>query len=138
VYAQAHNYNAPLFARRADTHPGLELHEMNITRDDPAKVTKAPWPRGGKLADHFSFVTLDAPELTLSAAYRSGEHLFVRCYNVTRQPVRSVVTFGLPVQQVERALMNEEGLEVLPLQNGKSVVIEVMGGEVYTLKISPV
>jgi mannosylglycerate hydrolase len=138
VYAQAHNYNVPLFARRADTHPGLELHEMNITRDDPAKVTKAPWPRGGKLADHFSFVTLDAPELTLSAAYRSGEHLFVRCYNVTRQPVRSVVTFGLPVQQVERALMNEEGLEVLPLQNGKSVVIEVMGGEVYTLKISPV
>ncbi|MEO8394579.1 MAG: glycoside hydrolase family 38 C-terminal domain-containing protein, partial [Chloroflexota bacterium] len=47
VYAAAHNYNAPLLARRADTHAGLVLREMNITRDDPSRVNQREWPRSG-------------------------------------------------------------------------------------------
>ncbi len=138
VYSQAYNYTAPLMARRADTHPGLELREMNITRDDPARVTKTDWPRTGELSPTFSFVAIDAPELVLSAVYRSGEHLIVRCYNVTRQPVTSTITFGLPVKQVVRANMNEDNLEELPVQNRQMATIHVKGGEVYTLRITPV
>ncbi len=138
VYAPAYNYTAPLMARRADTHPGLELHEMNITRDDPARVTKADWPRGGVLPDNFSFVTIDSPELVLSAVYRSGEYLVVRCYNVTREPVESMIRFGLPVAEVVRINMNEEAIEELSLQNQQTVTIHVKGGEVYTLKVKSV
>jgi 2-O-(6-phospho-alpha-D-mannosyl)-D-glycerate hydrolase len=138
VYSLAYNYTVPLMARRADTHPGLELREMNITRDDPSRVTKAEWPRGGALADTFSFMTIDAPELVLSAVYRSGEYLIVRCYNVTRQAVMGSLTFGLPVKEVFRVNMNEEDQEQLPVQNGQKVTIQLRGGEVYTLKIKPV
>ncbi len=135
VYAHAYNYTAPLMARRADTHPGLELKEMNITRDDPSRVTKAEWPRGGNVPDHFSFVTIEAPELVLSAVYRSGENLIVRFYNITRQPITSNVVFGLPAKQVVRTNMNEEDIEPLTVQNGGIVSVQVKGGEVITLKV---
>jgi mannosylglycerate hydrolase len=138
AYPTACNYNAPLMARRADTHPGLELREMNITRDDPARVTQAEWPHGGALPDSFSFVEIDAPELVLSAVYRSGDDLVVRCYNVTREPTQAVVTFGQPVQAASRANLLEEPLETLVVQNGRRVTLSVKGGEVYTLRVTPV
>jgi mannosylglycerate hydrolase len=134
VYATAYNYNAPLLARRADTHPGLELREMNITRDDPNRVKKIDWPRGGSLPNPFSFVQVDIPEFILSAVYRSGNNLIVRGYNVLRQPTRATITFGMPITEAYRANMAEEIQAALPIWENARVVVEAWGGEVVTLK----
>ena len=57
VYPAAYAYTAPLLVARADTHEGLDLREMNITRDDPAQVEMMPWPRGGPQPDRLSFLS---------------------------------------------------------------------------------
>ncbi|GIL09064.1 MAG: glycosyl hydrolase [Chloroflexota bacterium] len=137
VYHAAYAYNAPALARRADTHPGLELHDMNITRDDPALVTQAAWPRDGALPDTFSLISVDAPELVLSAVYRSGDSLVVRCYNITDQPVSGKISFGAPLRAVYRVTMAEVYQETLPLEGGQTVSVTVKGGEVYTLRALP-
>jgi alpha-mannosidase len=137
VYQAAHNYNAPLLGRRADTHPGLDLREMNITRDDPALVTALPSPRGGPLPDALGIVEIDLPELVLSAVRRSDrDSLIVRFYNISRETVVGTVRFGLPVQAVYRAAMSDERHEPLPL-SGQQVRVTVRGGEVVTLEVIP-
>jgi mannosylglycerate hydrolase len=135
VHRHAYNYNVPTLIRRADTHAGLELHEMNITRDDPAKVTKAEWPRRGPLPSALSVVSVEPPALVLSAVYRSGEHLIVRCYNVTDVPVQGKVRFGLPVRAVERVNMNEEPLGAISVGDGNAVMLDMKGGEVITIRV---
>ncbi|MBI5667887.1 MAG: hypothetical protein HZC41_07745 [Chloroflexi bacterium] len=137
VYAAAYGYNAPVLSRRADTHAGLELREMNITRDDPARVIKAEWPRGGVLPDTHSFITVAAPELVLSAVYRSGDSLIVRCYNVSREPVSSSITAGFPVKAAYRVDMAEKYRATLPVQDKHNIPISLRGGEVLTLKLMP-
>lgn len=134
VYPVAHNYNAPMLARRADTHPGLELHEMNITGDDPRLVTPIPWPRGGSLPPDFSVIQIESPLLVLSAVRRSErDTLIVRFYNITRQPVTSAITCGLPVAQVFQTNLAEE--RQVPLaHSGGQVKLTVRGGEVVTLE----
>ncbi len=134
VYQVAHNYNAPLYARRADTHAGLVLREMNITRDDPSRVTQREWPRGGTLPDVHSFIQVEPAALVLSAVYRSGESVIVRVYNITREAVRGEIGFGFPVGRVFRVNMAEEYQETLAVHE-RSIPIEVRGAEVYTLKI---
>jgi len=136
VYPVAHNYNAPLYARRADTHAGLVLREMNITRDDPSRVTQREWPRGGVLPDIHSFLQVEPTALVLSAVYRSGESLIVRVYNITREAVTGEIRFGFPVGRVFRVNMAEEYQETLAISEGQ-VQIEVRSAEVYTLKIMP-
>ncbi|MBZ0302185.1 MAG: hypothetical protein K8J31_20720, partial [Anaerolineae bacterium] len=127
----------PLLAHRADTHPGLVLREMNITRDNPDRVKQAAWPRGGGLPADVSFIRVDAPELILSAVYRSGDDLIVRVYNVTRQPVSGMITFGLPIEQAQRVNLAETAQEMLPLEGSQRVPIQVRGGEIFTLKVRP-
>ncbi|HVO44576.1 MAG TPA: glycoside hydrolase family 38 C-terminal domain-containing protein, partial [Aggregatilineales bacterium] len=137
VYPVAYGYNAPLLARRADTHPGLDLREMNITRDDPSLVRLREWPRGGPKPDTWSLVQIDAPQLVLSALYRSGDNLIVRCYNVTRQPVMASIVFGLPIQAVYRVNMAEEAQEQLSVIDRYQVPVTVRGAEVLTLQVVP-
>ncbi|HVU13306.1 MAG TPA: glycoside hydrolase family 38 C-terminal domain-containing protein [Phototrophicaceae bacterium] len=136
VYQTAFNYNAPLLARRADTHAGLDLREMNITRDDPRRVIQREWPRGGTLPDIHSFVQVDPPALALSAVYRSGASLIVRVYNVTRESVSGMIRFGFPVGRAFGVNLNEVYQETLTV-SANEVQIEVGGAEVYTLKIMP-
>ena len=133
VYQLAYNYTAPLMAVRPATHAGLELHEMNITRDNPANVTKAEWPRGGSLPDSFSFVSVESPELVLSTVYRSNDSLIVRVYNVTRSPVSSQISFGVPVQKVALTNMNEEVIAALQVQDNHYISVDVREGEILTL-----
>ena len=137
AYQAAYNYNAPLLGRRADTHPGLDLREMNITRDDPALVTAIDWPRGGSLPPAHSFVRIDPPQLVLSAVYRSGEALIVRCYNITRAPVTGAIHFGFPVGAVYRVNMAEVYQETLTLAESGRVEVALKGAEVLTLKVLP-
>ncbi len=137
VYATAYNYNAPLLGRRADTHPGLELREMNITRDDPAQVTPIPWQRGGHLPPQHSFVQVDPPELVLSAVTRSGGDLIVRVYNVTRSAVRGRIAFGFAVRAAARVNLLEEAQEALAVDAENAVAVDVPGAGVVTVKVSP-
>jgi mannosylglycerate hydrolase len=136
VYQIAHNANAPVMARRADTHPGLDLHEMNITRDDPNLVTAIPWPRGGPLPPTLSMIQVDPPALVVSAVRRSDrDTLIVRFYNITREPVAGTITFGLPVSEVYRTNLAEERSE--RIADRQQVRLDVRGGEIVTLEFVP-
>lgn len=137
VFQAAQNFNAPVLARRADTHPGLELHDMNITGDDPARVTAIPWPRSGPLPAALSIVQIEPPALVLSAVRRSErDTLIVRCYNITRAPVEGTVTLGVPVAAAYRTTLAGQRQEALELVNG-SVTVHARGGEVITLEFIP-
>jgi mannosylglycerate hydrolase len=135
AYQTAHNYVAPLLARRADTHPGLELREMNVTRDDPALVMPIPWPRSGPLPATLGMIGIEPAELVLSAV-RRGERdtLIVRLYNITRDPVTGTVTCGVPVREAYRATMGEERQDRLAMSD-RQVTLDVRGGEVVTLEL---
>jgi mannosylglycerate hydrolase len=135
VYPTAYGYNAPLLARRADTHPGLELREMNITRDNPDLVTPIPWPRGGSLPDTFSFLQLEPPELVLSAVRRGENGLIVRFYNVTRETVEGTITCSLPISEAYRTNMAEERQEALTVRDSKLISIKVRGAEAVTVEL---
>jgi mannosylglycerate hydrolase len=135
AYQIAYNYNAPLLARRADTHAGLDLREMNITRDDPSRVNQREWMGGGIWKDTHCFITVEPAELVLSAVYRSGDSLIVRMYNVTREAVNGMIRFGFPVGHVARVNMAEEEAAALAVESG-TVQVEARGGEVVTLKIT--
>lgn len=137
VYPVAYNYNAPVMVRRADTHAGLDLREMNITRDDPARVRAIPWPRGGPLPAELRVIAVEPGALVLSAVRRSErDTLIVRCYNITRQPVHGTIRYGLPVREAYRTNLAEERLVPLALDGG-SVTVEVRGGEVITVEFVP-
>ncbi|MBI5959214.1 MAG: hypothetical protein HY866_10795, partial [Chloroflexi bacterium] len=132
-YQVAHNTNAPILARRADTHPGLEQHEMNITRDDPTLVKPIPWPRGGPLPHTSSMIQTDSPALVLSAVRRSErDTLIARFYNINREPVSSTITFGLPVSAIYRTNLAEERQNQIAA--GPLVKLDVRGGEIVTLE----
>lgn len=136
VYPAAVNYNAALHVRRADTHPGLVLREMNITRDDPALVKAVPWPRGGHLPDTFSLLRIESPALVLSAARRSErDTLIVRCYNITRGPVESAITCGLPLAEAYRTNLAEERGDALPVREGRRVDVAAGPGQAITVEL---
>ncbi len=138
VYQHAYNYNVPLDGRRADTHPGLDLREMNITRDDPDLVTPIPWPRSGRFPATLSAVSLEPPELVLSAVKRSArDTLIVRCYNITREPVAGTVRLGVPCERAYRVTMAEERQDELDIIGGRRVNVHANGGEVVTLEFVP-
>jgi len=137
VYPAAYNANAPLLARRADTHPGLDLHEMNITRDDPARVKAIPWPRGGPLPASLSVVQVEPPALVLSAVRRSDrDTLIARVYNVTPDPVEGRMTCGLGASEAYRVNLREERQDSLALRDG-AVTLTVRGGEIVTVEFVP-
>lgn len=147
VYQTAYNYVAPLLLARADTHEGLELREMNITRDDPNQVKPIPWPRGGPLPDAQSFLRVDPPTLALSAVRRpapggvegtaDGRGLVVRFYNLERQPVAARLTTSFPVQAAWRLNLAEERQEALTIEDGRVIVIPVRGAEIVTCELRP-
>jgi mannosylglycerate hydrolase len=137
VYQTAYNYNAPILTRRADTHPGLELHDMNITRDDPTLITPIPYPRGGHLPETHSFISVESPSLVLSAVYRSGDDLIVRVYNITDEPVTGAIIFGVPIEEAQRVNMAEEAQERLTVESGSRITLQVNGAEVYSVRVRP-
>ncbi len=137
VYPIAYGYVAPLLVARGDTHEGLELKEMNITRDDPARVRAIPWPRGGPNPDRLSFLQVEPRELVLSAVRRSrdGQGVIVRFYNVTSEPVTSRVMSWRPLREAWRTNLNEERQEPLPIRQEHLVEVPTRGGEVVTLEL---
>ncbi|MCW5858032.1 MAG: hypothetical protein KIS63_07075 [Caldilineales bacterium] len=139
VYQPAYNYVAPLLLARADTHEGLELREMNITRDDPAQVKPIPWPRRGPLPNTLSFLRLDPPTLALSAVRRTsaGGGLVVRVYNLERQSVEMRLTASFPLRAAYRLNLAEERQEALTVEDGGVVVLPSRGAEIVTCELCP-
>lgn len=139
-YRPAYNYVAPLLLARADTHEGLELHEMNITRDDPRQVKPIPWPRRGPLPSTQSFIRLEPPMLALSAVRRSGDGrgLVVRFFNLEREPVEARLTASFPIQAAWRLNLAEERQETLAVADGRMVVVPARGAEIVTCELCPV
>jgi alpha-mannosidase len=137
VYPLAHAYVAPLLVARADTHEGLELREMNITRDDPVRVKGIPWPRGGPNPDQVSFLQVEPRELVVSALRRSqdGQGIVVRFYNVEAEAVTARVTAWQPLAAAWRTNLNEERQESLAVRDGCVVEMPVRGGEVVTVEL---
>jgi mannosylglycerate hydrolase len=137
VYPSAYEYIAPLLARRADTHEGLELHEMNITRDDPEKVKRLPWSRGGILPDRFSFIASEDQRLVLSAVKRSedGRGLVIRFFNISYKPIRVHIKTGLAIKEAWLINMNEERQESLPLLGAHAFEASCRGQQVISFKL---
>lgn len=129
-------YTAPIFGGRADTHAGLELREMNITRDDPQKITPIQWPRDGHLPPEHSWVNVEHRSLMLSACLHDSDALIVRIVNLARDVVHSPITFGFDVQQAERVNLLHEvhaNLEV----TANTIQITAQPAEIITLRVVP-
>ena len=139
VYQAAYDYRAPLLVARADTHEGLDLHEMNITRDDPAQVKPIPWPRGGPNSEVLSLIRLEPSSLVLSALRRTedGLGMVVRFYNIEREDKVAKLSCWLPLAAAYRLNLNEARLGELPVTSGHSLEIPVRGAEIFTCELRP-
>lgn len=139
VYPRAYQYVAPLLVSRADTHEGLDLREMNITRNDPAMVKSIPWPRGGSNPDTLSFISVDKPELVISALRRTQDEkgLILRLYNITSQPVAARIRLYRPLEAVWSVNLNEERQEQISLVGENTFVVNVRGNQIVTFELRP-
>jgi mannosylglycerate hydrolase len=139
VYPIAYNYVAPLLVTRGDTHEGLELREMNITRDDPARIKPIPLPRGGSNPDTLSFVEIKPPQFVLTAVRRTadGRGVVVRFYNVDRQAATAQIACHASLQAAYRLNLNEERQEALSVHDERIVRIPARRAEVVTVELVP-
>jgi len=139
VYPRAYQYVAPLLVARADTHEGLDLREMNITRDDPAMVKSIPWPRGGSNPDNVSFISVDRPELVLSALRRTQDEkgLILRLYNITSERITARIKLYRALEAVWSVNLNEERQERLSLLDENTFEADVSGNQIVTFELRP-
>jgi alpha-mannosidase len=140
VIQAAYGYNTPLLMVRADTHEGLDLHEMNITRDDPDKVRAIPFPRGGKLPVLVSFFSLDRPELSLSSLHRPTKQIInpakevvLRYVNISSKSFIANLRSYLPVQEAWQIDLNEEPVVCLVVIDSHMIEFPVGGYEIVSL-----
>jgi alpha-mannosidase len=136
VFPAAYGYVAPLLLTRADTHEGLDLREMNLPGDDPAKVSAVPWRREGPLPGSLSFLQLEPHELVLSAVRRTadGLGLLVRACNLGGGPLTARLTSWRTLAQAWRTNLNEERISPLAVQARRLVEFPVRPGEVFTVE----
>jgi alpha-mannosidase len=146
VYPWAYRYINPLLAVRADTHEGLDLHDMNITRDDPARVKAIPFPRQGRNPGQVSFFSTDAPELVLSALYRAGsqpegspgQSFFARFYNIADHSIRARFYSYRPLRAVWQTNLNEQRQQELVLQDKYSFQFTFGKNQIVTFELEPI
>jgi alpha-mannosidase len=139
VYPWAYQYVSPLLVSRADTHEGLDLREMNITRDDPTKVKAVAWPRSGSNPGSLSYINIDKPELVVSALRRSqdGESLIIRFYNISTEPVTARVKSYRSLSEVWMANLNEERQEKIPTIDANTFEMKMGGHQIATYELRP-
>jgi len=146
IYPWAYRYINPLLAARADTHEGLELHDMNITRDDPSQVKVIPFPRQGRNPGRVGFLSVDAPELVLSALYRAGnqpggkpgQSFFSRFYNVADHSIEACFSSYRPLQAAWQTNLNEERIQKLILQGNHSFQFTIGKHQIITFELEPI
>jgi mannosylglycerate hydrolase len=139
VYPWAYQYVSPLLVSRADTHEGLDLREMNITRDDPTKVKKVSWPRGGPNPGSLSYISVDEPKLVISAmrCSQDGNGLIIRFYNITGKPVSTQVKCYRPLSAVWFVNLNEERQDKVPTLDTNTFEINMRGHQIATYELRP-
>lgn len=141
VFRWAYQYNTPLLVSRADTHEGLDLREMNITRDDPNQVKAIPWPRGGPNPGSLSYITVEAPELVISALRRSqdGQGLILRLFNITSKPVTTLVKSYRPLVKAWVVNLNEERQDAIITSDKNTFEVKVGPHQIatYELQLAP-
>jgi len=135
VYPWAYGYSTPLTFTRADTHEGLELKEMNITRDDPSQVRRIPWPRGGPMPDSAGIIAVEPSQLVLSSLHRGkdGKSLVVRYYNISGESVAGRLESPKPLHEAWICNLNEDCLEQIPLQDGHLLHFNTGGHQVISI-----
>jgi alpha-mannosidase len=145
IYPVAYRYVSPLLLKRADTHEGLELHDMNITRDDPSKIEPIPFPRSGPNPGQVSFLSVDCPELVLSALYRArnqpddipGKTFYVRFYNPTDRSIDACFNSYRGLKMVWETNLNEERIQELALIDNHSFRLTIGKSKIITFEIEP-
>jgi alpha-mannosidase len=137
VYPWAYQYVSPLLVSRADTHEGLDLREMNITRDDPNMVKAIAWPRGGSNPGNLSYIRVDDPRLVVSALRRSqdGKGLIVRFYNVTAKPINTLGKSYRSLREVWSVNLNEERQEAVPILDANSFEVKLRGHQIASFEL---
>jgi mannosylglycerate hydrolase len=136
VYEHAYNYTTPITAARADTHAGIDLHDMNITKDDPSKITHVPFPREGELPDTHSFIQVEGRGIVLSALRRGAQGVVVRFFNVSQDSTFAQITSARPFGAAQRLNLNEEVEETLAPQEPYHLNIDVNGGQIVTIGLT--
>lgn len=137
VYKEAYNYVTPIIAARADTHAGIDLHDMNITRDDPTKITHIPFPREGELPDTYSFIKVEGEGMVQTALRRAADNqTVVRFYNVSRQDSTAQISTTQALEAANRLNLNEEITEALPIDSAHSIRLTVRAGEIVTVGLT--
>jgi alpha-mannosidase len=136
IYQQAYAYTAPLLIARADTHEGLDLKEMNITRDDPAMVKSIAWPREGRNPDRLSYLTVDRPELVISAIKRSTDEkgIIVRFFNIRPESLSARIKINKPIEEAWLVNLHEERQEQIPVLDDSSINVQTRGHQIITLE----
>jgi alpha-mannosidase len=139
VYPQAFQYVSPLLASRADTHEGLDLREMNITRDDPTMVKAVGWPRGGKNPGQLSYISTNEPKLVISALRRSqdGKGVILRFYNITAEPVSAQVKSFRSISKVWLVNLNEERQAEISTLDANTFEVKISGHQIATYELKP-
>jgi alpha-mannosidase len=137
VYPWAYQYVSPLLVSRADTHEGLDLREMNITRDDPTMVKAVAWPRSGSNPGNLSYITINEPEIVISALRRSqdGKGLIVRFYNITADPVSAQVKSYRSLSDVWAVNLNEERQDRIHTLDSNAFEVKVGGHQIATYEL---
>ncbi|MCC6803975.1 MAG: hypothetical protein IT319_13925, partial [Anaerolineae bacterium] len=135
VYPHAYNYVTPVIASRADTHAGIDLHDMNITRDDPARITHIPFPRGGEHPDTQSFLAVEGDGIVLTALRQGTNQLVLRFFNIQRQPTTARLTSAISIAGAHRLNLNEQVQEALALDTAHHLTVPVRAGEIVTIGI---
>jgi len=137
VYPQAYSYTAPIIAARADTHAGIDLHDMNITRDDPSKITHIPFPREGELPDTYSFFTVEGSGIVVSAL-RQGKQgdVIVRFFNITNSDSIAQFTTTKVIAAAWQLNLNEEVEAALSVNDSHQLSLPVRAGQIVTVGLS--
>jgi len=137
VYAHAYNYVTPITAGRADTHAGIELHDMNITRDDPSKITNIPFPREGELPDTHSFIQVEGDGIILSALRRAKNgDLLVRFFNINREDTTATIHSLKPFDVAHHMNLNEEILDSIKLDDLYQFTLPIRAGQIITVGLT--
>jgi len=142
VIQAAYAYNAPLLVSRADTHEGLDLHEMNITRDDPSKVRTIPFPRGGKLPGMASFFRVNRAEIMLSSVHQPVDNahnpqktVVLRYVNMSANPVKAKLNSYFSIDEAWTINLNEELIKRLEVTDGSWIEFDCKAHEAVSLML---
>jgi alpha-mannosidase len=140
VYREATEFQAPLYVRRGDETEGYLPDEVWSDYNPNAfhgQISLKKSVLSGELPGELSFLTLDPPDLVLSAVKRSegGDSLIVRFYNPTSEAAQANLRTYQPMVGARAVNLNEEPEADLPLTDAHSLTLPVAAKQVRTVAI---